>query len=198
MFILSSFLCYHLFSGTEYDSVFSESDRLQLLCTKKQSTYSFIHCRCLTSPLKMHFTWNTPPGPYRGMTCRERELTLDYAHTFLTTLGHRGPPRISDQLNAGATSETRQTWKTIHNIHASFHSNKANMKGWFWRPNDIRGPCEPKDSWHLSYKWGKTPKKTSPRRLFPTGDRIRTRCTTSVHATAYYCLLPPAWQRWTK
>ena len=25
----------------------------------------------------MHFTWLTPPGPYRATTCRERELTLD-------------------------------------------------------------------------------------------------------------------------
>ena len=30
---------------------------------------------------------------------------------------------------------------------------------WWWRrPNDIRGPCEPKAPWHLSYRWGKTPK----------------------------------------
>ena len=28
---------------------------------------------------------------------------------FLTTQGHGGPPRMSDQPNAGATSETAQT-----------------------------------------------------------------------------------------
>ena len=27
-----------------------------------------------------------------------------------------------------------------------------------------------KVSWHFSYRWGKTPKKTSPRKLVPTGD----------------------------
>ena len=31
---------------------------------------------------------------------------MDHIHTFLTTQGHGGPPRMSDQPNAGATSET--------------------------------------------------------------------------------------------
>ena len=32
------------------------------------------------------------------------------SHTnFLTTQGHGGPPRMSDQPNAGASSETTQT-----------------------------------------------------------------------------------------
>ena len=51
----------------------------------------------------------TPPGPYRATTCRERELTQDHIHIFLTTQGHGDPPRMSDQLNAGATSEATQT-----------------------------------------------------------------------------------------
>ena len=34
--------------------------------------------------------------------------------------------------------------------------NKANMEWWWRRPNDIRGPCGPKGSRHLSYRWGKT------------------------------------------
>ena len=42
---------------------------------------------------------------------------MDHIHTFLTTQGYGGPPRMSDQLNAGATSETTQTWKTIHTKH---------------------------------------------------------------------------------
>ena len=65
---------------------------------------------------------------------------MDHIHTFLTTQGHGGPPRMSDQPNAGATSETAQTWKTIHNKHTLSHPNKANMKWWLRRPNDIRGP----------------------------------------------------------
>ena len=75
--------------------------------------YFIIHCRSLTSP----FTRLTPPGSYRATTCREREFTLDHIHTFLTIQGQGGPPRMRDQLNAGATSETTQSWKTIHTIH---------------------------------------------------------------------------------
>ena len=50
------------------------------------------HHLSLTSPFLGTFTWPTPPGPYRATTCRERELTLDHIHTFLTTDVHRGPP----------------------------------------------------------------------------------------------------------
>ena len=35
---------------------------------------------------------------------------------------------MGDQLNAGATSETTRTLKTIHIIHADVHSNKVDMK----------------------------------------------------------------------
>ena len=83
-------------------------------------------------------------------------------------------------INARATFETTQTWKTIHTIHATIHSNKANMKGWLWRPNDIRGPSGPKVPWHLSYRWEKNPS----RKLVPTGDRNQARCVIGAHATA--------------
>ena len=43
----------------------------------------------------------------------------------------------------------------IDTIHAPIHFNKANMKGWLWRPNDIRGPYGPKVSWHLDDKFQK-------------------------------------------
>ena len=43
------------------------------------------------------------PGLNRVTTCRERELTLHYIHTFLNTQGHRWPSRMRDQLNAGAS-----------------------------------------------------------------------------------------------
>ena len=105
------------------------------------------------------FTWLTLPWHYRTMTCRERELTMDHIHTFLTTQGHGGPPLITDQLSVGTVSKTKRTWMTIHTIHAPIHSNKVNKKGWLLSPNDIRGPWGPKASWHLSYRWGKTSKK---------------------------------------
>ena len=99
--------------------------------------------------------------------------------------------RMRVQLNAGVTSETTQTWKTIHTIHAPIHSNKANIKGWLCRPNNILGPCGPIASWHLSYRRGKTPKKTSPRERVPTGDRTPTRCVTDEHATACSTAVDP-------
>ena len=55
------------------------------------------------------FKWPTPPGPYRVTTCRGRELHYGSHTYFLTTQGHGGPPRMSDQPYAGATSETAQT-----------------------------------------------------------------------------------------
>ena len=116
----------------------------------KNSIHSFIHSLPeLTSPLWEHFTWLTPHGPYRVTTYRKRELTLDHIHTFLTRQGHGEPPRMRDQLNARDTYEITRTWKTKHTIRASIHSNKANMKEWLWRQNDIRGPCGPKASWHF-------------------------------------------------
>ena len=71
---------------------------------------------------------------------RELNCGSHTVHTFSTTQGHGEPPRMSDQPNAGATSETAQTWKTIHTKHTLSHPNKANMESWLWRPNDIRGP----------------------------------------------------------
>ena len=130
-----------------------------------------------------------PPGPYRANACQERELTLDHIQTFLTTQGLGGPPRMSGQLNAGANSETTQTLKTIHIIHSQIHSKKANMKGW-WRPNDIRGLSGPKSSWHLCYRWGKTPKKPHSGNLSRPGIEPGS-------AAWQAHVLPPAPQWWT-
>ena len=79
-------------------------------------------------PLIGAFTSLTPPGLYRALTCQERELTINHIHTFLPTQGHGGPPRMRDQLNAGATSETTRTLKTIHITHSHIQSNMANTK----------------------------------------------------------------------
>ena len=44
------------------------------------------------------------------------------------------------------------------------------------------GTLGPKVSRHLSYMWGKIPKKPDPGNV-PTGDRTRARCVTGAHAT---------------
>ena len=142
-------------------------------------------------PLIGTFTWTTPPGPYRATTCRGRELNYGSHNTFLTKQGHGGPPRMSDQPNAGATCETAQTWKIIHTKHTFSHPNKANMEWWWRRPNDIRGPWGSKVSWNLSYRWGRTPKKPHPGNLSRPGIE-------SGPAAWQAPMLPLAPQRWTK
>ena len=110
-----------------------------------------------------------PPGPYRATTCRGRELNCGSQTYFFD---HKRKWRASpDEWSAQcrATSETAQTWKTIHTKHTPFHSNKANMEWWLRRPNDIRGPCGSKVSRHLSCWWGKTPKKPHPGNLSRPG-----------------------------
>ena len=98
-------------------------------------------------------------------TSRAREFILDGIHTFLTLQGHGVSYRMRDLLNAGATSEITRTWKTIYIIYPQIHPYMVNMEGWLWRPNDIRRHCGPKASWHLSCRWGKTPKKPHPGEL---------------------------------
>ena len=63
----------------------------------------------------------------------------------------------------------------------SFILTGRKWEGWLWRPNNIRGPCGPKASWHLSYRWG----NTSPRKLVANRDRTPVRCLTGAHATAF-------------
>ena len=109
-------------------------------------------------------------------------ITVDHMHIFWPHKDMEGlPGEASAQYRA--TSETPRTWKTIHTIHAPIHSDKVNVKGWLWRPNDIRGPCEP-NFLIFVLQVRKNPKKTSPRRFVPTGHRTRARCVTDVHATA--------------
>ena len=109
---------------------------------------------------------------------------------FLTTQGHGGPSRMSDQPNAGATSEIAQTWKTINTKHTLSHPNKANMERWLRRPNNSRGPWGPKVFWHLYFRWGKTPKKPHPENLSRPGIE-------PGPAAWQARMLPLAPQRWT-
>ena len=86
---------------------------------------------------------------------------------------------MSDQLNAGATSETARTLKTIHNIHSLIHSNKVDMirmiimAKWYWEKH---GDLKLLDIYLTGDE--------KPRKLVPTGDRTRACCVTDAHATA--------------
>ena len=61
---------------------------------------------------------------------------------------------------------------------------------WEWWPNDIRETLEPKASWHLSYRWGKTLKKSYPGNLSWPGIE-------PGPAAWQARMLPPGPQRWT-
>ena len=127
------------------------------------------------------FTWLTPPGPYRATICPGRKL-ISGSHTYsLTTQGHGGPPRMRDELNAGATSKTAQTRKMKHTRHTLIHSKRP-----IWN-DDYGGKMIFGDRVGLSFltfvlQVRRNPEKTSPRKP-PTGDRTRARCVTSAHAT---------------
>ena len=80
-------------------------------------------CRLLHSDgLINYLTHKIKPWPVG------RELAVDHIHTFLNTQGHGGPPQMSDQFNAGVTSDTTRTLKTIHIIHTHIQSNKVGMR----------------------------------------------------------------------
>ena len=128
-------------------------------------------------PLIGLFTWLTPPGPYRAMTCRERELAVEHIglHNFLSTQGHGEPSQMTNQVNAGASSETL---KTIHIIHSHIHSDKADMR------RIIFGGLVGLNLPDVCLTGGEKPRKISPRKLVPTGDRTRARWVIGVHAAA--------------
>ena len=86
------------------------------------------HHLSLTSPLQVHLRNPRHPGLTEPRPVGGGNETVDHIHTFLTTQGHGGPPRMSDQLNVGATSETAQTGKTIHTKHTLSQTNKENME----------------------------------------------------------------------
>ena len=123
----------------------------------------------LTSPLYVLFRVLTQPEPYRATTCRWREL-ISESHTYLFV--HKRKWRVSPgegsaqcrghlRVSANKKDDTRQA-----HTH-SFQQGEYEMI--LWRPNDIREPWGPKVSWHLSYRWRKTPKKPHPGNLSRPG-----------------------------
>ena len=104
---------------------------------------------------------------------------MDDIHTFLTTQGHGGPSRMRADLNAGASSETTGTWKTIHPFSLSRWIWKHNYDGqmMFGKLMGLKLP-------DICLTDEEKLRKNSPRKLVPTGDRIRVRCVTGAHATA--------------
>ena len=138
---------------------------MAIVINSKYNSFYFISLSKFNLPLIGTFMWPTPSGPYRATTCRGRELNYgSHTYFFDHTSWRASPDEGSAQCRA--TSETAQTWKIIHTKHTLRHPNKANMEWWWRQPNVIRGSWGPKVSWHLSYRWGKTPKKNLTQETF--------------------------------
>ena len=152
-------------------------------CQISNLIHSFIHCLSLTFPLQVHIKWLTPSGPCRATTCRDRELTLTHIHIFWAHKDMEGFPGWGISSMPGLPPR-RYEHERRYTIYVPILSNKANMKGWLWPPNDIREPCSSKASRHLSYRWRKTAIKISPKELIPTRNQTRVRWVTGAHAIA--------------
>ena len=70
------------------------------------------------------FTWLAPPGSYRAMICRKRELTLDHIHTFWPRMHMEGLP---DEWSAQCRGHVRDNTniKDDTHIYSHIHSHKA-------------------------------------------------------------------------
>ena len=76
------------------------------------------HCRILTSPLQVHqVTHASLALESHNLSGEGIKISCGSQKDFFPTQGHGESPQMSDQLNAGATSETIRTLKTIHIIH---------------------------------------------------------------------------------
>ena len=81
-------------------------------------------------------------------------------------------------------------WSFRARQHLTSLAPVMNKYGWLWWPDDIREPCGPKAPWHLSYRWGKPPKKTHPGNLSWPGIELGP-------AAWQARILPSVPQRWT-
>ena len=79
------------------------------LCYSNLKIIFSSHYLSLTFPLYVPLRDPRRPGLTEPRPIGGENETMDHIHTFLTTQGHGGPSRMSDQPNAGTTSETAQT-----------------------------------------------------------------------------------------
>ena len=136
-------------------------------------------------PLIGTFTWPTPPGPYRATTCRGRELNYG-SHTCF--LDHTRTWRASpDEWSAECRGHLRDSTNMKDNKHQSHtESSQQGEDGMMittakWNSGTLGWP---KVSWHLSYRWGKTPKKPHPGNLSRPGIEPGPAAWQAPHATA--------------
>ena len=142
-------------------------------------------------PLIGTFTWPTPPGPYRA-TCRGRELNYG-SHTYFfdhTKTWRASPVAGSAQCRNHLQDKTNMKDDTHRPTHPSILTKRI------WKDDydsqmifrDLVGLKLP----DFCFTGEEKPrKKTSPRKLVPTGNQTRARWWQAR-------MLQPAPQRWTK
>ena len=91
---------------------------------------------------------------------------------------------MSDQLNAGATSEKTRTLKTIHIIRSHIHSNKASMRRMVMMAKCYSGTWWAESFLIFVFQVRKNPKKKS--QLSRPGIETQAHCLTDAHAAAYF------------
>ena len=87
-----------------YAWIYSSKGQYMQTCTEKVSIFGVVK------------SWNEYLQSLRSVTSLYKNLHL------------HGNPGSSDHLNAGATSETTRTLKTIHVTHWHINSNKVDMR----------------------------------------------------------------------
>ena len=92
---------------------------------------------------------------------------MDHIHTFLTTQGHGGPPRMKDNTHQAYT----------HSYQQGEYGMMITMAKWY---SGTLGGLKFPD---ICLTGEEKPQKTSPRKPVPTGDWTRACCVTSAHAT---------------
>ena len=142
------------------------------------------HYLSLTSPFIGTFTWPTPPGPYRATTCRGRGLNYGSQTYFLDhTRTRRASPDELSALCRGHLRDSTNMKDTTHQAHTQ--SSQQGEYGMMitmakWYSGTIGGP---KVSRHLSFRWGKIPKKPRPGNLSRPGPlRDKRACYHLLHS----------------
>ena len=168
--------CTHSFEQSDYERMIMTT-KLYLKAEFILNEKFWSHYLSLASP----FTWPTPPGPYRATICRGRKkLWITYffwPHKDMEGLPGwvispmPGPPprqhkhERQDTRSTHSVIPTRRIWKDDYDSQMIF--------------GDLEGLKFP----DICLTGEEKPRKTSPTKLVPTGDRTRARCVTSAYAT---------------
>ena len=138
---------------------------------QNSSTFYLISLPEFNLPLIGSFTWLTPPGPYRATTFLWPHKDMESFPGWVISSMPGPPPRQHKH-------ERRYTPGTHSVIPIR----------WIWNDDYggqmVFGVLVSLKIPDICLTGEEKPRKTSPRKSVPTGDRTRARCVTGVHVTA--------------